>query len=133
MFVSMRKEPFRYKFKLPIPGDFRITHSDHAEVRSKLGKMELVDLSLNGARIATKYHIALNGRHIKVMLQFQFMTFHFSIPGRLVYQLKGNGVYYYGVHLETDDAIRRQIISELKLYAKKLLDEEKQQQEQPVE
>lgn len=123
MRYSNRDEPFRYTFPESLKGKFQITKVDGSATDSSLGEMEILDISWRGAKIATTFDFRIDEYDVELTLQFQIISAEFSIPGRIVHQETGADPYLYGIHLDTDEAVREQLTKELKAFAWKLVEE----------
>lgn len=123
MQFSRREEAFRYEFPEPISGDFYITNINGMEVESSFGKMEILDLSLNGAQIITEYDFQIGSNSIELTLQFRIMSIEFSIPGIVIHQQASGVKFVCGIHLKTDEILRTQLTDELKSYAWRLVED----------
>ncbi|TJY41940.1 PilZ domain-containing protein [Cohnella pontilimi] len=121
MHFSRREEAFRYEFREPLKGEFQITKMNGKMIESHFGDMEIIDVSLHGAKIFTDYDFHISGNEIELTLHFRIMSIEFSIHGILTHQEPHAGGFVCGIHLSTDDAIRQQLIDELKAYAWKLV------------
>lgn len=122
MHFSGREEAFRYSFPEPLKGKFQITRIDRFDVESSFRELRILEISLNGAKISTKYDLQIECRKIEITLHFQIVTMPWSIPGILVYEQPSSDDFIYGVHLHTSDTISNQLTNELKVFVWKLVE-----------
>ncbi|MCM3443397.1 PilZ domain-containing protein [Metabacillus halosaccharovorans] len=114
-----RNEPFRFTFTPPVDCTFTIVEIDHIMVNSKNAAGKLIDLSPNGAKIASNLDIPINTKKVKVNMKFKINLDTILAVGILVWKKEhtqlGNS---YGVQFENTSVLTDVITEELKLYAK---------------
>jgi len=114
MAYSRREEAFRYSFPEPLEGEFKLAKINGHEVESNVGSVEIIDLSLNGAKISTEYDLQIQEADVEITLQFMIMDHPFEIQGKVVHEESLYNKYTYGVHLNTDETTREEITEKLK-------------------
>lgn len=125
MQYSRREEAFRYQFPTPLKGEFQITKINGKKVESSIGKLDIFDISLHGAKVYTEFDFQIDEHEIELTLNFCIKKLEFSIPGTVVYQGRYGGDFVCGIHLNTDEKTRAQITNELKAFAWERVGKEK--------
>ena len=117
MHYSRREEPFRYTFPDPLPCKFQITRINGKTAGSSFGSLQIIDLSWNGAKIATAFDFQHPAHQVELTLFVQIMSEERELSGVVVHQEQAETGYLCGIHLDSDDGIREWVTSELKAYA----------------
>lgn len=117
---SNRKEGFRYEFGSPLPCSFDVIAIDGVPTEGSSGDAQLINISPHGMKIRFALDIPLAEKRIDVKITFQLLHEHFTVLGKLVWQKRDYPHYTYGVYLEVDETMERNIIEELKRYTKHL-------------
>lgn len=118
MHYSRRDEPFRYTFPEPLPCKFQITRINGHAAESSFGSLRLLDLSWNGAKIATAFDFQHPAHTVELTLFVQIMTAERALSGTIVHQEQTASGFLCGIHLDGDAEVREWVTNELKAYAK---------------
>ncbi|GIQ69805.1 PilZ domain-containing protein [Xylanibacillus composti] len=126
MNLSRRNEAFRYEFEEPLAGKFRLIEVDGKKIESRMGEMEVRDISPRGLKITTSLDLPVAEKKINGLFYINFAAAEYAIPGRFVWRKPRVSQYQYGIYLQCDDAMKKTLLSGLKAYVKS-------QQEKPSE
>lgn len=89
--------------------------------------MRLINLSVGGARIETCLDVQSGQRAVDVYVHFQILDKPFNLQGRGIYKKRQLGCLAYGLRLDTDHTMKRQITDALKAFARLLADKRQQE------
>ncbi|SHF86883.1 PilZ domain-containing protein [Ornithinibacillus halophilus] len=115
-----RNEAFRFEFGEPVPVIFSIRAINGKEVESSDGEAEMLDLSLNGMKIATSLEIPVDRNQVQVTTAFKIVNREYKINGELVWIDKVFDKYHYGVHFNLNESTQENLLDDLKVIGKKL-------------
>ena len=116
-----REEAFRYAFKDPLPAHFTIIELNGRPVSSSEGEAKLIDLSPSGMKLATSLHIPVSrNQEVKLKVRFSINDHEYTIISELVWEEPHIKEYYYGIHFQEDETLQKELISELKIYARQI-------------
>ncbi len=119
--LSHRKEPFRYTFEKPIDCLFEITEVSDHEVSSSKGEAQIVNLSPHGMKMIS--HLAIpraDDKSVHVSVSFTLIDKTITAEGTIVWINRRHNNYEYGIDLIENEEVEKEIIEQLKLYAKKI-------------
>lgn len=120
-----REEYFRFSFNTPIPGFFTITKMNGLSGKSKKGPLLILDLSPKGIKFQSRLDLP-DTEDLNLSLSFTLNTKEIILPGKIVWKKKISNDFHYGFtvteELEIED-ITKEIISELKAFRKKQLED----------
>lgn len=117
--MSNRKESFRFKFKEKIPALFTIKQIDSEDVTTSEGDAFISDISPSGIKLVTKLYIPKTSeKEVHLSISFTLNKKRFNYFGEILWQKKKYPFNELGMKLFTDDIQQREIIDQLKFYAK---------------
>lgn len=117
--ISNRKESFRYVFKTPLPALFTIEKVADKKVTTAEGEAHIIDLSPKGMKIISKLNIPTkHEKDIHLSIAFELNNTTLGYVGKLIWKNEKHPLYEYGIHLITDESEQREVINQLKHYAK---------------
>lgn len=113
-----RNEGFRLIFNEPIPATFIILKINGNDVKSKKGEIQILDMSLKGTKIQTKFKLPIP--HTRIEMEFVICDEPMHLVGELVWEKQRNQEFIYGVIFD-DSAklLQPQLLQQLKKYASK--------------
>ncbi|CAM3363161.1 PilZ domain-containing protein [Marinicrinis lubricantis] len=120
MNYSRREESFRYTFHQPLPGTFHMTRIDGEVMISSEGKLQILDMSLNGMKMASSLNIPAGRHEVHLAVSCQIASELLELEGTILWQESYAGEYLYGVQFQQDEKVREQLLQELKRYARDL-------------
>lgn len=116
-----REEPFRFTFDKPIAALFQIKGIDGHPVDASDGEANIIDISTEGIKLNSKLDIP-DSKSIQLSISFELNSKELNVEGFIVWK-KNKGVSNdYGLELETEDSDQKELVKQLKIYAKKLLE-----------
>lgn len=116
-----RKESFRYEFKEPIPAMFKIVQIDEHKVSSSTGEAKIIDLSPSGMRLNSHLKIyKVDDKTIELFISFQLNDEPIDVKGEILWKKNKGMSMDYGITLITDESMERELIFQLKQYARRL-------------
>ncbi|OIK14475.1 PilZ domain-containing protein [Bacillus sp. MUM 13] len=116
-----REESFRFNFNPPFPGYFTITKMKGLEGMSKMGKMEILDLSPGGVKFQSLLELPVN-QDTAFSLSFTLNEENeLILPGSIIWKQKKLNHYHYGFDIAEDAEKKDMIIQELKKFRKSRL------------
>ncbi|TYS83443.1 PilZ domain-containing protein [Rossellomorea aquimaris] len=115
-----RGESFRYTFKNPLPGRFKL-HMDQGKERAstKEGALLIKDISPKGMRFRTEYTLPVDRLDFEMEIYFELMDQQITMAGRPIWRKGAGKDIYYGFTLVEDAETEELIIETLKSYSKK--------------
>ncbi|TSI07394.1 PilZ domain-containing protein [Lysinibacillus sp. BW-2-10] len=118
-----RNEGFRLIFNQPIPATFIILKISGKDVKSKKGEIQILDMSLKGAKIQTKFKLPTPNTRIE--MEFVIYDKPMHLVGELVWEKQSNQEFIYGMVFDSSMLLQQQLLQELKKYAIKNKPEKK--------
>ncbi|RUL53206.1 PilZ domain-containing protein [Lysinibacillus antri] len=118
-----RNEGFRLIFNQPIPATFIILKISGKDVKSKKGEIQILDMSLKGAKIQTKFKLPIPNTRIE--MEFVICDKPMHLVGELVWEKQSNQEFVYGMIFDSAMLLQQQLLQELKKYAIKNKPEKK--------
>ncbi|MGD8188956.1 PilZ domain-containing protein [Brevibacillus ginsengisoli] len=116
-----RKEMFRMVFSNPHKATLRIVEID-GEPQVQLDEtVILVDISLRGAKIECPHQYPADSQQVRLLLQLQLNEKLISLLGEIVWEKSLGKMNQYGIHFDIDTPIEKDLLWELKLFAKRNL------------
>ncbi|MBP1930213.1 PilZ domain-containing protein [Ammoniphilus resinae] len=114
--IFRRQDGFRLVFQKSISASFKILHLQGREVESKEGTIEILDMSLTGAKVTTSLQIPVN----KTIIQLECTIHHqkLRIAGELKWVRESYKGYIYGMAFDPKSYSERTLHTELKNYVK---------------
>lgn len=109
-----RNESFRFNFSPFIPVDIEISMRDDETLEKVRGKGELMNLSLNGARIKTSLPIP-KLKTVEVKLTFTLDQSPLDVSGSIIWTKH----FEYGLQFHSKESMKKLIFDEIKMYARK--------------
>lgn len=117
-----REEAFRYTFGRPKSALFRIVKIDNQPVDSSPGEGKLIDISPEGGRLASTLNIPdSDHKEIQLSISFNLNQKEFALLGNMMWKKQKGVTYEYGIHLDVDDSTKQDLIDELKVYSKNVM------------
>ncbi len=123
MNMSRRNETFRYEFGEPLAGKFRLTEIDGNKLESRMGEMEVQDISLQGMKVTMPLDLPVREKAINGLFYVTIASADYTIPGKFIWRKPKVNEYQYGIHLQCDNAMKNALLSGLKSHAKSNLTE----------
>ncbi|MBS4200532.1 PilZ domain-containing protein [Bacillus sp. FJAT-49732] len=117
--LSNRHETFRYEFSPPLQCNFNIKLENELEKVSHYGNAEIRNISPHGLMFSTNLNIPKKWDMIKVNIKFTLEEMEFLVSGHFRWKKEFMGIYSYGVLLDNDNEVEKNIINQLKRYSKK--------------
>jgi len=114
--IFRRKDGFRLVFQKPIKASFKILLLQGREVESKEGTIEILDMSLTGAKVTTSLQIP--ARKTKIQLKCTINQEQMSMIGELIWEKESYKGNIYGMTFDPKSYSERQLHTELKNYVK---------------
>lgn len=106
-----RHEYFRYTFRKPLEGKFRIVPDGGQE-----GECQQIDISPDGAKLFAKFDIPIERVSVQLRIKFTFLEDQIEVPGVIVWRKPYSGGYMYGYDFDEDAKLEQVIVEELKLH-----------------
>lgn len=129
MYAYRRKEPFRYTFDRDIRGFLKILSVDGIRMESITENIYLLDLSPNGMRIKSDIDLSIQKKSYKMEISFILNKKEIVCVGSPIWKKQvGPYSFYYGIKGYNNEKTKKEIIEELKIYARKGLKENKNPQ-----
>lgn len=115
-----RHEPFRYTFSKPIDALFEITKIDDRTVSTSTGEAQIMDLSPQGLKLNSTLEIPeTEHKSIQLTISFKLNDKKLKVNGMIVW-IKSKGTSFdYGINLENNETLEKEIIKQLKVYSRK--------------
>lgn len=113
-----RSEFFRYDFGQPIPCEIIILNENQRALSNKRAKAEILDLSLNGLKFLSALDLPYNQKHIQLKFIVRLNEKPLILYGKIAWKKSIAADYIYGVKLETNESTKKELMEELKFYAK---------------
>lgn len=123
---SRRNEAFRYEFAEPLAGTFRLTEVDGKKIESRMGRMEIQDISPQGLKISMSLDLPVAEKTINGLFYISIATSEYVIPGRFVWRKSWGKQVQYGIYLQCDERTKRALMTGLKSYVKSVKPEQSQ-------
>lgn len=115
-----RKEPFRYIFDEPLDAGLEILQTDTDGNKKSSGKAEILNISVHGLRIKTDMSLTVADNDIfNLEIGFKLNNQTIKVHGMAVWKKDRGRLSEYGVDLDTDEAERKRLVEQLKVYAKR--------------
>ncbi|WP_047982615.1 PilZ domain-containing protein [Ornithinibacillus contaminans] len=108
-----REEAFRYEFQEPLAVEIQLAATDEKEEAKKI-KGKIIELSPDGARLTTEDEIA--GEEITISFKLNDKNYYFT--SNIVWTKQLMTTYTYGLSHNIDEELQREIIEEIKVYAR---------------
>lgn len=116
---SKRKEAFRYTFPNEIPALFTIRQVDGKDVLTSKGEASIINLSPQGLMMSSTLNIPIKSeKTIHLSIAFQLNNTKLQHTGTVTWKKEKYNRNEYGIKLLIDEMEQREIIEELKKYAK---------------
>lgn len=112
-----RQESLRYQFPKPIDGTFVIVVDNMKEdklQRSDTGKLQIIDLSPGGMKIATAFDLPLNKKNFLIEVSCMIGEEEVKMMGTIVWKKKQPRDFCYGIEGIENDEKEQEIINILK-------------------
>ncbi|SEA68211.1 PilZ domain-containing protein [Thalassobacillus cyri] len=107
-----RNEAFRYSFEPNLAAKFIANTSEQTK-----GELHILDISLHGMKVNLPAHPYQKGD--KIFIQFMLVNQQFDVDGEIVWLKPLGKKVQAGVQLSTTESVRKQLVDQLKVYAKK--------------
>ncbi|UII57197.1 PilZ domain-containing protein [Cytobacillus spongiae] len=127
--IYRRDEAFRFEFNRPIHGTFKLLKINDKSGQSKLGSADIIDLSPNGLRFESGLDLPLEQNSLLIEVNFILNERLIRILGTPKWKKTHGTRYIYGFTGINDQETKKEIIEELKIYSKKALQQENQNEE----
>ncbi|MGM0844388.1 MAG: PilZ domain-containing protein [Bacillota bacterium] len=115
-----RGEYFRYTFKTPHPGRFKLLINHGGKLSStKEGSLHILDLSPRGMRFKTEYTLPADRLDFQLEIQFELSGVPIVVLGHPVWRKSAGKDLLYGFTSIEDAETEKLIIETLKAYSKK--------------
>lgn len=108
-----RNESYRFVFNQPVEG--KLTKREENDTVN--AAIEIVDVSNEGAKIRC-HHLISFDKNTKIHLSFNLNSSSFHATGIVIWSKKYHNSIEMGLHLQTDDEYRNNMVRELKEIAK---------------
>ncbi|WP_106496745.1 PilZ domain-containing protein [Lentibacillus sp. Marseille-P4043] len=108
-----RDEAFRYEFGTPLEAFFTIEEVNGNSVESSEGEASIIDLSLNGMKLATTLEMS-NRNDIKVLIRFMLNDNEYLVQGEIIWSKAHLDEYNYGIQFALDEQVQDNLIDDLK-------------------
>ncbi|MFC4556930.1 PilZ domain-containing protein [Virgibacillus kekensis] len=108
-----RNESYRFVFNQPVTG--KLTKREESNTVNAV--VEVLDVSNEGAKVRCNHDINF-ARNQKVYLSFSLNSSAFHAPGTVIWSKRFHSSTEMGLHLQTDNEYRNNMIKELKEIAK---------------
>lgn len=116
-----RKEMFRMVFSSPFEAKSRIIEIDGQQDISKDEPIYLRDISLHGAKIECHMQYPPEPRKVRLLMQIQLNDKPLSLIGNVVWHKLFGKINQYGIHFDIEKELEKDLLWELKLFAKRNL------------
>ncbi|WP_217587286.1 PilZ domain-containing protein [Lentibacillus saliphilus] len=117
-----RHEGFRLEFGQPLDVQFRIDHVNDKKVASSLGDAKMLDISLQGMKLATALDMVTTQNDITIVVDFKIHENRYELPGQIVWKKKQYDTYHYGIQFELEDKTEHTLLRDLKDFAKRRIE-----------
>ncbi|PAV28111.1 hypothetical protein CIL05_18565 [Virgibacillus profundi] len=119
-----REAPFRFQFNESEPATFQIVRIDNKSVQSSRGEAKIVDISIKGLRLNSELNIPeTDNKAIQLALTFKLNEVEFTCNGDIMWKKMTGSSFDYGIQFVGDDFAQRNLIEQLKIYARKISDD----------
>lgn len=108
-----REEAFRYEFQEPLAVEIQLAVADDEEEAKKI-KGKIIELSPDGARLTTEEEIT--GEVVTISFKLNDTSYYFM--SNIVWTKQLMTTYTYGLSHNIDDDLQREIIEDIKVYAR---------------
>lgn len=116
-----RKEMFRMTFSSPLDAKLRVIEINGLQEIHPDETIYLHDLSLRGAKIECAQQYPDHPQKVRVLIQFQLNEKPLSVLGDIVWRKPSGKLNQYGIQFDIDVQLEKDLLWELKLYAKRNL------------
>lgn len=111
-----RNESFRFEFGEPVACEFKIVT---AKTESNPGNGGILDISPKGLKLFISFNLPIE-KKLKVQITFTLNESPLTINGFPIWKKKAvSGGFLYGIQLENSKDVEKQLIEELKQFAKR--------------
>lgn len=117
--LSERHEAFRYDFSQPLHCQFNIELEGQPDSASNFGDAEILNISPHGLKFKSTLNIPKGWDLIRVNVNFTLMDTEFLVSGHFRWVEFASGSYIYGIHLENENVLQEEIITQLKKFSRK--------------
>lgn len=115
-----RNEPFRYTFGQPVKATMEVLINDQQALTSQgIWEAYILDISPNGMKISTSKDVHLSD-DVQIRVAFVLNDTQFEINGRISWKKNIGISFEYGILENNTEGMRDLLISELKVYSKKI-------------
>lgn len=117
-----RDEAFRFQFKKPIQGQFKIVSiNGKSQTEAKMGTANILDISPNGLKFSTKLDLPIESNKFLLEVSFVLNERMLEILGVPIWKKGSSPLISYGLRGMDDHETRVEIIEELKEFSKRSL------------
>ena len=117
--LSNRHEAFRYDFSPPLQCQFNLALENDSNAVSHFGNAEIHNISPHGLMFKTDLRIPIDWDMIRVGIKFTLLEAEIMVSGHLRWKKVHAMGFMYGVHLDNDDKMQEEIITQLKKFSRK--------------
>jgi hypothetical protein len=112
-----REESFRYTFKTPLEGVFKIliVNNDNMKETSE-APIEVVDISPGGLCFTSSLDMPLENKEFLLEVHFSLADEPIVVLGKIVWKRHYANAYMYGFEAVEDEKTEQQIIDHLKMF-----------------
>lgn len=114
---NLRKEPFRYSFKEPVPFNLYIVSINGMPAPAKPIKALMHNISRSGCRLWMPLALNVDTHQIRISMNLVLHEESLCLEGTLRWDREEADNHYYGVQLEIPEHDREQLPRELRLLA----------------
>lgn len=114
-----RKEMFRMVFSNPLEAKSIIVEMNGVNDVQSEESVFLNDISLHGARFECMHDYPCDSAKIRIMLSFVLIDKQLNLIGDVVWKKPSGKAFAYGVHFDVDETIEKELLWELKQFAKR--------------
>ncbi|WP_075981113.1 PilZ domain-containing protein [Bacillus massilinigeriensis] len=118
--IYRRDEPFRFQFKKPILGQFKILSINGERLNEpKMATAEILDLSPNGLKFSTKLVLPFDKKKLLLEVSFILNDKVIRILGTPIWKREAGPHFIYGLQGIEDQETKIEIVEELKEFSRK--------------
>jgi hypothetical protein len=125
--IYKRQEAFRFQFKQPIPGTFKIIRVNGMQGDDKSAIAYIVDISPNGLKFKSPINLPIEQNNFLLEVSFILADRLICILGKPKWKKAEGKMAVYGFTGLDDKETQKEIINVLKIYTKMIYNETKNQ------